>query len=328
MLVVTNVRTTDIALPRNIVETLKKQQYYIAGNHSAAKLCTYTIKSLKNEDVCYKETFYGIRAHQCLQSTPSVSWCTHRCQFCWRSESWEMGQEMNNIPLDPPEVVAEELIKAQRKLLNGYKGNPKVPKEKWEEAYNPKHVAISLSGEPTLYPYLGELIEIFHKKNMTTFLVTNGTQPEALENLNPLPTQLYVTIPAPDYETYKKTVRPFNPEKSWNALMKTLELFPSLNTRKVVRLTLVKNLNMHNPKGYQELFLKTQAHFLEAKGFVSVGSARKLLGYERMPHIEDIRSFAEQIIEGTDLQIIDEKAESSVVLIAKEDYPWRKFKFN
>ena len=70
---------------------------------------------------------------------------------------------------------------------------------------NPKHFAFSLSGEPTFYPRLPELIDELKKRNITSFLVTNGTNPEMLKKLieHP-PTQLYLTLPAPDEETYKK----------------------------------------------------------------------------------------------------------------------------
>jgi tRNA wybutosine-synthesizing protein 1 len=49
-------------------------------------------------------------------------------------------------------------------------------------------VAISLTGEPTLYRHIDELIRIFHKKGLTTFLVSNGTNPSALARLSEEPT--------------------------------------------------------------------------------------------------------------------------------------------
>ncbi len=311
-------------LPEDIVKVLVHQQYFVHGNHSAVKLCTYTKKSLKREAVCYKQRFYGIESHRCLQMTPAVAWCTHRCQFCWRSESWAMGNEMNNVKIDDPEDIVLGLVFGQRKLLSGFGGHPKVPREKWEEALYPKHVAISLAGEPTLYPRLGELIQEFHDYGMTTFLVTNGSRPDVLETLDPLPTQLYVTVPAPDEITFKKTVRPFDTKNGWKRLMATLDLLPSLNTRKVIRLTLVKGLNMHSPDKYSELFLRSGAHFLEAKGFSSVGSAHAHLGFDRMPSYEEIMSFSEQIIGGTELKIIDSTPIGTVSLMAKEDFPWRR----
>ena len=51
---------------------------------------------------------------------------------------------------DPLEMLYDS-VKAQRRLISGFGGNPKVPKEKFLDAQNPKHVAISLNGEPTLY---------------------------------------------------------------------------------------------------------------------------------------------------------------------------------
>ena len=52
------------------------------------------------------------------------------------------------IDRDPLEMLYES-VKAQRRLISGFGGNPKVPKEKFLDAQNPKHVAISLNGEPT-----------------------------------------------------------------------------------------------------------------------------------------------------------------------------------
>ncbi len=311
-------------LPTELVRTLEKQQYFIAGHHSAVKICTYTHKSLKEEDVCYKQKFYGIETHRCMQVTPSVAWCSHRCRFCWRSESWAMGDDMADAVIDPPEDIVPQMILGQRKLLSGYGGNPLVPREKWDEAMLPKHVAISLSGEPTLYPHLNELIQEFHDYGMTTFLVTNGSRPDVLESLDPLPTQLYVTVPAPDERTFRKITRPFNAKEGWQRLMETLDLLPQLDTRKVIRLTLVKHLNMHSPKNYAELFIRSEAHFLEAKGFSSVGSARENLGHEYMPHYEYIYEFSEKIVEGTPIKIIDGSVSGAVTLMAYEDYPWRK----
>jgi len=50
--------------------------------------------------------------------------------------------------------------------------------KKWEEAQEPTQFAISLSGEPTLYEKVGELIEELRRRGKTSFLVTNGLYPE------------------------------------------------------------------------------------------------------------------------------------------------------
>jgi tRNA wybutosine-synthesizing protein 1 len=225
--------------------------------------------------------------------------------------------------VDDPKTIVDEMVYQQRNLIAGYKLHSKVPIEKYEEAFNPRHAAISLSGEPTFYPKLSELIEEFHSRKMTTFLVTNGTNPEVLEKLDPLPTQLYLTMIAPTQETFEKTARP-SIKNAWEKILETIELFPSLKTRKVVRLTLVPGYNMSHPEIFREWFEKSEAHFLEPKGFMSVGDARQRLSYDIMPRYEKIKEFSKQIIANSDLKIIDEKEDSAVTLISKEDYSFRK----
>ncbi len=93
---------------------------------------------------------------------------------------------------------------------------PGINMKKFEEAWNPKHAAISLSGEPMLYPpYMGDLVEEFHRRGgFTTFIVTNGTVPERIEEMlreDKLPTQLYLSLTAPDLETYNRVNVPMIP---------------------------------------------------------------------------------------------------------------------
>jgi tRNA wybutosine-synthesizing protein 1 len=303
---------------------LVKQQYGLAGEHSAVKLCTWMKKSLRDEGVCYKEKFYGIHSHRCLQCTPIVGWCTHNCKFCWRIGDFKLPTK--DLEWDNPKEIVDKMIEKQRKLMNGFPGNPKANQQKVKEAQEPKHAAISLAGEPMAYPKMNELLEEFHKRGMTTFIVTNGTYPEALKKLKTLPTQLYMTLAAPDEKTYLETCRPMI-KNSWKKILKTLALFPKLNTRKVIRLTLVKGLNMHSPEKYAELIAIAQPHFVEAKAYMAVGFSRERIGMAGMPSHEEIMEFSKKLADCLGWKIIDEKSDSRVALIAKEDYAWRKMKF-
>lgn len=89
-----------------------------------------------------------------------------------------------------PEQLLEKCLEEQKLLVSGFKGDSRCDQELWDEARMPNQVAISLSGEPLLYPLLGEFIALCKKRGMTTFLVTNGSVPKALENLSAMPTQL------------------------------------------------------------------------------------------------------------------------------------------
>ena len=303
-------------MEKEMERILRKQGYAIVGKHSAVKLCHWLRESLLHNRPCYKQTFYGIKSHRCLQMSPAVNNCTQNCLFCWRFQGFN---EVYLREVDDPEFIVEESIRQQRRLITGYKGDSRVSLEKWKEAMEPKHVAISLIGEPTLYPRLGELIEEYHKRGFTTFLVTNGTMPEVLENLDPLPTQLYVTVAAPNEEIYKKLLVPLI-KNGWERLKRTLELLPSLETRKVIRHTLVKDWNMN---GYEEKYAKldmlAEPHFIEPKAYVFVGYSRERLNIENMPSHTEIQEFARKLADLTGYKYEDERQDSRVVLLMREN---------
>lgn len=296
-------------LPENIKKILKKQHYEIAGKneHSAVQICRWTKKSLRDEGVCYKEKFYGIKSHLCCQITPAVIWCPNKCVHCWRAIELTLGEKLPEENIDSPSEIIELCINAQRKLLQGFKIDKnskktqlsKANQKKYKEAQEPMQFAISLSGEPTTYKYIGDLINELRKRGKTSFLVTNGLYPEKLkelENKNQLPTQLYVSVNTPNKELYKKFHRSVL-EDAWERLNETLSLLKKLKgkTRTVFRMNLVKNLNMYSEqaKEYAQLIKKSQPKFVEIKGFMSVGFARKRMGYERMPTNKEMEEFIE-----------------------------------
>ncbi|MHB1907576.1 MAG: radical SAM protein [Nitrososphaerales archaeon] len=152
------------------------------------------------------------------------------------------------------------------------------------EAGKPKHVAISYDGEPTMYVRLPELVGEFRKRGISTFVVTNGTFPERIlemQETDTLPTQLYVTLAAPDKETYLKvcsSVTPHFPASSehWERLNKTLGLLSSLDCRTVVRITSVRGVNMIKPELYRKKIIESNPSFLEIKGFSISGNAPRI----------------------------------------------------
>jgi len=301
-------------------EKLKKAGYKIVGNHSAVKLCLWTRKSIKSgeKEFCYKEKFYGdigIRSHRCLQMTPSLPCCTLRCAFCWRDTSITFPKWIGST--DEPEEIFEKSIKAQRELLTGLGGVPHSEKH-LKEAMNPSNVAISLAGEPTFYEKLSQLIELFHKNKIKTFLVTNGTLPERLEKLKTLPTQLYVSLCSNSKEMMERVQKPLIND-AWERLNKTLDLFSSLKTRRVIRMTMVKNFNFSEPKKYSKLISKALPDFVEIKAGMSVGFARlqNRIRYEDMASHEEIKEFAGKIADSISYKVKDEKKDSRVVLLTK-----------
>ena len=299
---------------------LETQKYHLIGEHSAVKRCRWLYESLVHNRVCYKQKFYGIKSHQCIQITPTLHYCTMRCLFCWRVQSGDMAhlkwEETTASKWDDPEEIVEASVKTQLKLLTGYKGNPSANKFKVRESLRPKHVAISLAGEPTLYPHLGELIKSFKKRGFTTFLVSNGTVPEALTKLGEEPTQLYISLCAYDEKSFQKTCRP-QTSKAWEKLNQTLAILPSFKCPTVLRLTLARHLNLEHPELYARLIEKANPTYIEPKAYMYVGFSRLRLSFENMPSHEEIRNFADNLAKETGYSILDEAKESRVVLLSK-----------
>lgn len=289
---------------------LKKHGYHLAGTHGAVKTCLWLNKSLRNEGACYKSRFYGIASHRCIQMTPTLV-CNHRCLHCWRAVEVpvEVPEEW-----DSPQEIVESCLIEQSRLVSGYGGSEFMDKTRWKEAFMPRHAAISLSGEPTLYPYLPELIEEFHKKGMTTFVVTNGTNPEMLKKIKP--TQLYISLNAPDKETYEKVCAPL--ANTWKNIRQSLEIMRDFKTRTAVRITLTRGTNMMNPEGFARLIGLAEPDYVELKAYMHLGFSRRRLTLDNMPSHEEVRDFSKLIAQALGYCTADESETSRVVLLSKD----------
>ncbi len=312
-------------VPSSLIQILEKQKYHLVGKHSAVKRCRWFYETMIHDRPCYKEKFYGIKTHQCIQMSPAAFFCTQQCLFCWRAQNGDLQikwDELNLPEWDSAEEIVQGILAAQNRILGGYKGNPKTILQKFREAHRPRHVAISLTGEPTLYDPLGELLRTLHVKGFTTFLVSNGTMPQKLSKLSEEPTQLYISVCASNEKMFEKVCRPQIPG-AWNRLNETLALMPSFRCPTVVRMTLAKDQNIDDIDGYAKLVEKADPTYIEAKAYMHVGFSGLRLGFDSMPSHKDILNFASGLEEKTGYKIVDESAESRVVLLSKKGKPNR-----
>jgi len=257
--------------------------------------------------MCYKAQFYGIESHRCVQMTPTLR-CNQQCLFCWRSFEHEVTEEEEC----PPAEIIGNLRRLQKKALSGYKVSPYVPPELFAEALDPTMVAISLSGEPTCYSHLPEFIDGLNSEGYTTFLVSNGTRPDVLARCRPY--QLYVSLDAPDRETYLGLCRP--KKDYWDRIQESLA---GLATRRsAIRTTVVRGYNDFSPEGYAAIYQDSGARFVEVKGYMYLGYSRNRLKREQMPEHQTVRAFAEKIVEHCDYSIKDESPVSRVVCLERD----------
>tara|TARA_B100000959_G_scaffold4887_1_gene5096 strand:- start:1167 stop:1901 length:735 start_codon:yes stop_codon:yes gene_type:complete len=221
-----------------------------------------------------------------------------------------------------PKDIMSKLMEERRKLIVGHFGDPTQDKQKIEESLTPSHYAISLSGEPTMYPKLPKLIKYLKSLQATKsiFLVTNGQEPEMIQKLadeDALPTQIYLSTNASDYDSFLKINRPkYN--DSWERWNKTLEMLPELDTRTVLRVTLIKDWNDSEEmiSRFRSIFEKSNAHFVEIKSYMHIGRSTNRLEYENMVDMDDVRTFSEQITKNSDrFEVMDESEISRIVVL-------------
>ena len=262
-------------------KTLSRQGYHLVGS-GAVKPCLWLSRAMRGGDQCYKHHFYGISSHRCVQMTPTME-CNHQCLHCWRPIDDPVPAA---LPLEPEELL-EGILRGQRKFLSGYGGAKTTDPARLAEAREPRHVAVSLMGEPTLYPYLKELLDLIRKRGMTTFVVSNATNPEVLADLQP--TQLYLSLNAPDEEMYRRVCRPT--AVLWQKILESLEIIREHRCRSVIRLTLARGLNMERPEDYARIIARAEPDFVEVKSYMHLGRSRDRLTREAMPLHQEIMQF-------------------------------------
>ena len=125
-----------------------------------------------------------------------------------------------------------------------------------------------------MYPKLPELIKYLRnlKPTKSIFLVTNGQEPEVLQRLqeeDALPTQVYLSTNAADYDSFIRINKPKYPD-AWDRWNRSLEMLSGLNTRTVLRITLIREYNDFASKipEFAEMVRRANVHFIEAKSYM------------------------------------------------------------
>ena len=225
-----------------------------------------------------------------------------------------------------PEEILTKLMAERKKLINGYYGDSRNDKERLDESLLPSHYAISLSGEPTMYPKLPELIKYLNSLEATKsiFLVTNGQEPDMIQRLqdeDALPTQLYLSTNAADYESFMKINKP-KYDDSWERWNKTLDMLKNLNTRTVLRITLIRDYNNQNEMipAFAEMFRKASPHFIEIKSYMHIGRSTNRLEHANMLEMEEIRQFSQRIAKQSKIfSIMDESFVSRISILQNNE---------
>lgn len=274
-------------------KALTKQGYKLIGSHSGVKLCRWTKSMLRGRGGCYKHTFYGIESHRCMETTPSLA-CANKCVFCWRHHTNPVGTSWR-WKQDKPETIVDGAIANHYNMIKQFKGVPGVKHERFAEAFSIQHCALSLVGEPIMYPEINRFLELLHEKGISSFLVTNAQFPQAIKDLRPC-TQLYVSVDAATQESLKKIDRPIFKD-FWPRFIDSLKALKDKGQRTVYRLTVVKSWNSEEIEAYAKLVELGQPDFIEVKGVTYCGDNKSNGGLtmKNVPWHDEVVGFVEML---------------------------------
>ena len=314
-----------IQIKPGVLQQLKKAKYGVA-DHSTVELCHWTKKSFNNEGDCYKHKFYGISTHRCMEFSPAGMHCENRCVYCWRPMEFYDSMKMEPEKVAEPEEVVKKLMEERRKLIMGHYGDSRKDKNKLDESLHPSHYAISLSGEPTMYPKLPDLIKYLRslKETKSIFLVTNGQEPDMIKRLadeDALPTQLYLSTNAADYESFMKINRP-RYEDSWERWNSSLAMLKKIDTRTVLRITLIRDYNTTDEMipAFASMIRDASPHFIEIKSYMHVGRSTNRLERENMVELDEVMHFSSELARQSKIfSVMDESQISRVVVLQNQE---------
>lgn len=249
-----------------------------------------------------------------METTPSLA-CANKCVFCWRHHSNPVGTEWR-WKMESAEFILKGALESHYKMINEFKGVPGVLPDKLEEGMQAKHCALSLVGEPIMYPEINKFVKLLHQEKISSFLVTNAQFPDAIRDMEPC-TQLYVSIDASTKDSLKKIDRPLFKD-FWERFLASLHELKKKGQRTVYRLTLVKGWNAEEMDNYAKLVEIGQPDLIEIKGVTYCGSSKaSTLTMENVPwHTEVVKFVSDLVDRIPEYEIASEHEHSNCILVA------------
>lgn len=295
--------------------------YSLVGTHSAVKLCRWQKSMLRGLGGCYKWTMYGIQSHRCMEATPSLA-CANKCTFCWRLNSNPTTKDWK-WDVDDPVSLVDTMVDTHKSLVLNAQGMPGVTPERLTEAVSPSHCALSLVGEPIIYPKINAFVAKLHRNGISSFLVNNGQFPDAIAALEPV-TQLYLSVDAPNRAKMKELDRPIF-DDFWERFNQSVDEMRKKKHRTTFRLTMIEGHNMFSEDiaSYQEMLVRGNPHFIELKQLTPAFQGRKTespLRMKNVPTWERILSFGQQLCHGLPYAVACAHVHSSCLLLARNDF--------
>jgi tRNA wybutosine-synthesizing protein 1 len=79
------------------------------------------------------------------------------------------------MQVDEPQLLLDGFEEGHRALIKAMRGVPGVRPERFAEAQKQiRHCALSLVGEPIIYPQINAFLDLLHGRGISSFMVTNA----------------------------------------------------------------------------------------------------------------------------------------------------------
>jgi wyosine [tRNA(Phe)-imidazoG37] synthetase (radical SAM superfamily) len=316
--------------PRNIIEEMIRHQRDMLDNHLTLE------KSLQN-----LQAMRSILSSMQDQQPRTLQELIQKLHFSSRqmeravnvlknTQVLRATEDLKHVILHPSAITLLEQGIPIETIIERSITTEKEIRDTHAEAYSPSHAAISLGGEPVLYPFISEFVAEFRRRHFTTFIVTNGTRPDLIKKMNTLPTQMYVSMPVDSPQDYARICRPGS-GKQWDNFLETLELLPTLSCRTCIRITAIQSLNMERAEGFARLIERAYPNFIDIKAF-TLEAASLLIGKRLQDHtprksfqpsFKELQAFAQRLSEAGNFPIIEQVKKSRDILL-RGNWPERK----
>src|ERR671910_154580 len=136
-----------------------------------------------------------------------------------------------------------------------------------------------------------------------------------------LPTQLYLSTNASNRKMFYQINRP-KYKDAWDRWLTTLNILAGINTRTVLRMTLIRNYNsdLNNIPEFVNVINKANPHFIEVKSYMHIGMSTNRLEHNNMLDVKEVREFTNNLQKNLqDYNIMDESEISRIVVLQNQN---------
>ncbi|OLS15244.1 MAG: tRNA-modifying protein [Promethearchaeota archaeon CR_4] len=308
--------------PRQIIDEMIRHQRDMLDNHITLEKSLLNLQSMRS--------IANLLLDRNPRTLPEIAQKLHfsshqtgrAVNVLKNTQILRITEDLKHLVLHPTTITRLEEGVSMELIIEQSVTTEQEIREAHKKAYNPGHAAISLGGEPILYPFISEFVAEFRRRRFTTFIVTNGTRPDLIKKMDSLPTQLYVSMPVDSPENYKRICRPVNPTQ-WDQFLETLDLLSTLSSRTCIRVTAIQSLNMQKIAEYARLIERANPNFIDVKAFALEAAARlignRLKGNAPVksfqPTFRELQIFAQRLSEAGNFPILEQVKKSGDILL-------------